>query len=249
MRMLLPTPADDLDDAALDAAYAWSDGPWLRANMVATVDGAARGPDGLSGGISSTADKRVFGVLRALADAVLVGAGTVRAEGYRAARARAAYAERRAAAGQRPAPVIAVVSASLHLDPALPLFADPVERPVVLTARTGDPARRAALTAVADVVDCGEHDVDPLTAVHALWDRGLSHVVTEGGPHLLAQLVAARLLDELCLTVSPVLLDGGADAGRILAGATGNGQHTVRLGHVLEEDGMLFLRYLLRATS
>jgi riboflavin biosynthesis pyrimidine reductase len=248
VRMLLPTRVDDVNDAALDDAYAWPAGPWLRANMVATVDGAARGPDGLSGAISSVADKRVFGVLRALADVVLVGAGTVRAEGYRAARARAAYAERRAAAGQRPAPVIAVVSRSLNLDPALPLFADPMERPVVLTATTADPARRQALADVADVADCGDADVDPREALRALRERGLGHVVAEGGPHLLAQLVDEDLLDELCLTVSPLLVGGTGDAGRILSGV-GNRPHLAGLGHVLEEDGMLFLRYVLQGAS
>lgn len=139
MRMLWPEARDPLDDAGIDDAYAWPPGLWLRANMVSTADGAARSPDGLSAGISSPVDKRVFGRLRGLADAILVGAGTVRAEGYRPARPKRSFEARRAAAGQRPAPVIVVVTRSLDLAPDLPLFAGPVERPVVLTCSGADP--------------------------------------------------------------------------------------------------------------
>ena len=98
MRMLWPEARDALDDAGIDDAYAWPPGRWLRANMVSTADGAARSPDGLSAGISSPVDKRVFGRLRGLADAILVGAGTVRAEGYRPARP----SDRSRRAGPRP---------------------------------------------------------------------------------------------------------------------------------------------------
>ncbi|MFE7037327.1 dihydrofolate reductase family protein, partial [Streptomyces sp. NPDC057621] len=112
--------------------------PWLRANMVSTLDGAAQ-HDGRSQPISSAADMRIFGTLRALADVVLVGAETVRQEGYRPARAREDFAARRAAAGQGPAPAIAVVSASLDLDFSLPLFASPLLPTLVLTGAAAAP--------------------------------------------------------------------------------------------------------------
>ena len=124
MRRLLPVTdrtADEDREWSLDEladAYAYPDdieGPWLRANMVSSLDGAAQ-HDGRSQPLSSDLDMRIFGTLRGLADAVVVGAETVRSEGYRPARAREAFADRRAAAGQGPAPVIAVVSASLNLD-------------------------------------------------------------------------------------------------------------------------------------
>lgn len=110
--------------------------------MVSTLDGAAQ-HDGRSQGISSDADMRIFGTLRGLADVVLVGAETVRLEGYRPARARDAFAERRAAAGQTAAPAIAVVTASLNLDFSLPLFTSPLVQTLVLTGAAASPTGSA----------------------------------------------------------------------------------------------------------
>lgn len=132
---------DELADAyAYPATLGTSHGAphWLRANMVSTLDGAAQ-HDGRSQAISSAADMRVFGTLRALADVVVAGAETVRLEGYRPARARDAFAARRAAAGQAPAPAIAVVSASLNLDFSLPLFTSPLVPTLVLTGAAAPP--------------------------------------------------------------------------------------------------------------
>ena len=146
MRMLLPEPRDLLTGEDLDAAYAWPDWPapraWLRANMVTTVDGAARAPDGVSHGISSDADRRVFGHLRGLADVVLAGAGTVRQEGYRPARPKPEYAERRAAAGQAEAPAIAVLTRSLTVDLAGPLFTSATVPTVLITCAASDESAR-----------------------------------------------------------------------------------------------------------
>ncbi|WP_461030960.1 dihydrofolate reductase family protein, partial [Streptomyces sparsus] len=130
MRRLFPVSADLSDSAdrewSLDEladAYAYPPAGrsgWLRANMVSSLDGAAH-HEGRSQPLSGAADMRIFGVLRALADAVVVGAETVRREGYRPARAREAFADRRAAAGQTPAPAVVVVSAGLDLDFTAPL--------------------------------------------------------------------------------------------------------------------------------
>ena len=115
MRQLHPTYDEKVDPIV---AYRYpNDRPWLRANMVSSLDGSAV-RDGRSEGLSSAADKEVFGVLRGLADVVLVGAGTARTEGYRALRPKEAYAGVRASLGQRPAPVLALVSGRLDLDPA-----------------------------------------------------------------------------------------------------------------------------------
>lgn len=252
MRMLLPRVSDGLSDADLDAAYSWpgwpEPQPWLRANMVATADGAARGPEGLSGAISGEADKRVFGRLRGLADVVLAGAGTVRAEGYRPAREKPSFAERRREAGQAPAPVIAVVTRSLDLDLTSELFATPGSRPLVVTAGSSDPDLRRAVGEHADVIVAGGHDVDLADAVRQLHERGLVRIHAEGGPHLLADLAAADLLDDLCLTVSPVLAGGSYDdepqIPRVLAGAVlPDAPRPLSLVHVLEDAGTLFLRY------
>ncbi|MFD3911445.1 pyrimidine reductase family protein [Streptomyces sp. NPDC058603] len=216
--------------------------PWLRANMVSTLDGAAH-HEGRSQSISSPADMRVFGTLRALADAVVVGAETVRLEGYRPARARAAFAARRAAAGQAPAPVIAVVSASLELDFTLPLFASPLVPTLVLTGAAAPQERiLAAEKAGVEVVIAGDGPgADPERVVRALADRGLFRLLTEGGPRLLGQFVAAGMLDELCLTVSPMLTSGYAQ--RIAGGPAPAVPERFALASLLEQDGFLFSRY------
>lgn len=185
--------------------------------MVSTLDGAAQ-HDGRSQPISCASDMRIFGTLRGLADAVVVGAETVRLEGYRPARAREAFAARRAAAGQGPAPAIAVVSGSLDLDFSWPLFVSPLVPTLVLTS-AGAPSDRiaAARQAGAEVVIAGEGSrVDPVRAVRELAERGFKRLLTEGGPRMLGQFVAAGVLDEFCLTVSPMLTAG--DAQRIAGG-------------------------------
>jgi riboflavin biosynthesis pyrimidine reductase len=240
MRLLLPTNREDVSEETLRELYAYPDGrPWLRANMVSSVDGAAA-VAGRSEGLSSPADKRVFGLLRGLCDVVLIGAGTARAEGYRALRPKPAYAELRRSLGQRPAPALALVSGRLDLDPASELFAG-TERTVVVTSAASDPAARDRLAEVADVVVAGEETVDLAAAVRALTDRGLPRVLCEGGPGLLADVAAAGVLDELCLTVTPLLAVG--DARRITSGPDSD-PRPLRLASVLAEDDVLLLRYL-----
>ncbi|MFD4218164.1 pyrimidine reductase family protein [Streptomyces griseus] len=216
--------------------------PWLRANMVSTLDGAAQ-HDGRSQPISCAADMRIFGTLRGLADVVIAGAETVRLEGYRPARAREAFAARRAAAGQGPAPAVAVVTGSMDLDFSLPLFTEPLVPTLVLTG-AGAPADRiaAARKAGAEVVIAGDGArVDPARAVRELAGRGLTRQLTEGGPRLLGQFVAAGVLDELCLTISPMLTAG--DAQRIAGGPGVTVPERFFLASLLEEAGFLFTRY------
>ena len=251
MRMLLPTFRADLDDDELDAAYAWPDEPhWLRANMVSTVDGAARSGEGLSQGISSDADRAVFGRLRALADVVLAGASTVREEGYRPAKVKPRYAEQRREAHQSPVPAIALVSRSLAMDLSAPLFTEATVPTIVITCAASDKAARDRVAETAEVLVHGTDDVDLVAAVAALQERGLGRIHCEGGPQLLAQLTAAGLLDELLLSLSPMLAGGGyesrSDILRILTGAVlPGGPHPLRLDQLLEAAGSLFLRYRL----
>ncbi|WEV24833.1 pyrimidine reductase family protein [Streptomyces sp. 71268] len=264
MRRLFPPPSDPTDTEArtwsldeLADAYAYpgeagAAGPpatasprptaWLRANMVASLDGAAY-HDGRSQPLSSDADMRIFGVLRGLADAIVVGAQTVRQEGYRPAKVREAFAARRAAAGQPPAPAIAVVSASLDLDFSLPLFTAPRTPTLVLTG-AGAPAERvaAAEAAGAVVVRAGQGArVDPGLVKGALAERGLTRLLTEGGPTLLGQFVAAGALDELCLSVAPLLASG--EAARVVNGPALTVPERFSIASVMEEDGFLFTRY------
>jgi riboflavin biosynthesis pyrimidine reductase len=239
MRSLLPEPADTVD---LVQAYAYpGDKTWVRANMVASVDGSAVA-DGKSEPLSGPSDKRVFGVLRGLCDVVLVGAGTARAEGYRALKARPSYAEHRTGYGQRPAPVLALVSRSLDLDPTGELFTG-AERTVVLTGASADEAARARLAEVADVIVAGTDRVDLAAAIDALAALGLPRVLCEGGPHLLAGVVGAGRLDELCLTTAPRLVGGYGP--HVVAGLHLDAILELELAHLLEEDGNLFSRYLV----
>ncbi|RZB13868.1 pyrimidine reductase family protein [Streptomyces sp. F001] len=252
MRRLFPV-TDQTDDrewslAELAAAYAYPEPrpgepvAWVRANMVSTLDGAAQ-HDGRSQPISNATDMRIFGTLRALADVVVVGAETVRQEGYRPARARAEFAGLRKAAGQGPAPAIAVVTASLDLDFSLPLFTSPLVPTLVLTGAAAAPDRIvAAEKAGARVVLAGDGvGVEPARAVRALAELGHTRLLTEGGPRLLGQLVAAGVLDELCLTVSPMLAAG--DAQRIVGGPSVAVPQRFALASLLEEAGFLFSRY------
>ena len=227
------------------AAQGAPDGGWLRANMVSSVDGAAH-HGGHSRPLSSAADMRVFGVLRQLADVVIVGAETVREEGYRPVRPRPAFAERRAAAGQAPVPAIAVVSSSLRLDFSLPLFAEPLVPTLLLT---GAKAPRAELerarAAGVQVIVAGEGTGAEPTRVKAeLARRGLVRMLTEGGPRLLGQLLAAGVVDELCLSWSPRYAVGGA--ARIAGGPELDAPGELRLTDVLEDSGFLFTRYRRR---
>jgi riboflavin biosynthesis pyrimidine reductase len=245
MRTLAPPRQDDLDNATLAELYAYPEQRWLRANMVTSADGAGS-LDDRSAGLSSPADMRLFGMLRVLADVVLVGAGTARTEQYKPARRRPAFAELRAAsvgADQPLAPPIALVSARLDLDLEMPLFTDapPDARTIVITCAASPGDRRAAAARVADVIVAGDATVDLAAALAALHERDLGRVLCEGGPHLLGDLTRAGLLDELCLTIGPVL--AGPGATRIIAGAPFPARQ-MSLAHVLEEGGFLFCRYL-----
>ena len=195
---------------------------------------------GKSGQLGGPGDHQVFGVLRALTDMVLVGAGTVRAEGYGPVRLDDAAEERRRARGQTPVPPIAVVSRSCHLDWNSPFFTDANARPIVITTTDADDAARERAETVADVVTAGAGDVDLAGALDALRERGARSVLGEGGPRLNAQLAAAGLIDELCLTLSPRLVAG--DGPRLFAGPELPEAIGLQPVSLLEDDGFFFLR-------
>ncbi|GGK39530.1 hypothetical protein GCM10010124_35250 [Pilimelia terevasa] len=237
---LWPGPdAAPLGDDALADAYAEPAGPHLRVNFVSSLDGAVE-VGGYSAPLSGPADKRVFGTLRMRGDALLVGAGTLRAEAYRALRLDARRRAWREARGRPPYPTLVVVSRALDLDPGQAAFADAPVRPLVLTCAAAPPDRQAALAAVADVLHCGERDVDLAAGLAALRGRGLGRVLCEGGPRLFGALTAADLVDELCLSVAPLL--AGPGAGRITAGPPA-APRGLRLRQVLAAGDLLLLRH------
>lgn len=242
VEMIFGPDRGELDDDAVAAAYPWPDaGPWVRAMMVTTLDGAAAGPDGLSGSISGDADRAVFDAVRRHADAVLVGAGTIRAEGYGAQTAKHDDAAARAAQGQRPATVPAIVSPSLDLPWDSELFTGSDEVPIVLTVADPPPdALARARAARADVRQADGDDVPAQWILDTLVGEGLRRVVCEGGPRLLESMARAGLVDEADITVSP------AFAGLAHVNAT-DGLEEIRtfdLVHVLTADGFLMGRYV-----
>jgi riboflavin biosynthesis pyrimidine reductase len=234
--------ASDLRDTDLAALYAYPPGPWLRANMVSSADGAAH-LGGATKGLSSAADRHLFALLRTLADVIVVGAATVRAERYAPVRQPELWPDLRS--GRTPTPPIAVVTARLDLDPASRLIASapPWARTILITTAQAPADRRAALDGPAEVIVAGQETVDLKAAVAALAERGHRRMLAEGGPRVLAQIAAAGLLDELCLTIGPLL--AGPDADRILAGPqSAASAQPLTLAHVLEDDGFLFCRYI-----
>jgi riboflavin biosynthesis pyrimidine reductase len=232
MRRLFPDPREEVD---LRTAYAADSPRHLRANFVASADGSVS-LEGKSGTLGSPADRELFQLLRAMSDVVLVGAGTARVENYGGARQTAGNI-----------PPIAVVSRSLDFDVQSRLFTDTLVPPIILTCEAAPQDRRNALDGIAEVIVAGDEDVDLRVALDALAERGLRHVECEGGPHLLGWLIAAGLLDELCLTVAPVI--AGGEAGRIVAGLETQVADRLQLAHVLEDDGFLFLRYSTAAAD
>jgi riboflavin biosynthesis pyrimidine reductase len=241
MLRIWPKPdLEPIDDDALTELYAPTYAePLLRVNFVTSVDGAVE-IDGYSAGLGSPADKKVFGLLRMYPHALMVGAGTLRHERYRAVRLDEARRAWRAERGLDPYPRLVVVSARLDLDPTHPALAQAPLRPIILTHDTAPPDRRTALSPVADVLAFGKAEVDLTAALAALREQGMTQVLSEGGPHLLGSLTAADLVDEVCLTVSPLL--AGPRAGRITAGPP-SAVRGLTLAHALFEEGNLLLRY------
>ena len=226
LRRLHPDPATfgSATEAFADvdlAALAPADRPYVVVNMVASADGRAT-LEGKTAQLSSEADRDVFHTLRALVDAVLVGTGTLRAERYGRMVRDPERAEQRRARGLHPEPYAIVCSRRSDFPDDIPLFTDPEAR--LLTYERED----AALPSRALRRAREEHDV--------------RSVLCEGGPTLNAALLAEGLIDELFLTISPLLANGPAPL-TILESAGPGEPVPLELVWVLEGDGALFCRY------
>ena len=240
-------PTDSLDDGRLADFYAYPDdlqSCWVRGNMIASLDGGAT-DDGKAGGLAGPGDRAVFAVLRHLADVIVVGAATVRIENYSGAQLPVAARQARQRRGQAEVPPIAVVTRSGDLDPGALLFTRTEVPPLILTSTRSVQDTRRRLGAAAEVIDASGPDpnsADPAMVLKILAERGLFRVLTEGGPLLLGTLVDNDLLDDLCLTIAPILAGGASK--RIV---TGLGQvHTkMRRTHLLtDDDAYLYTRYV-----
>lgn len=216
----------------------------VRANMIATLDGSAQGADGRSRSINGPADWRAFRVQRAVADVVLVGAGTARDEGYGPLRVPADLRASRAQRGQDERLPLALVTRTGVLPEKL-RDVPAADRPFVVTVATNprldelDPDR---------VIIAGDTTVDLAAALDALADRGLTRVLAEGGPRLLGDLTAAGLVDELCLSTSP-LLTGGPGVRPVHTQEWLSPAVTAAPAHLFHCEGMLLGRWLLRSAG
>ncbi|MDQ4138587.1 MAG: dihydrofolate reductase family protein [Actinomycetota bacterium] len=237
---LFPAPHSDATDDDLLEWYA--DRP-ARAgvvfNFISSVDGSAT-VRGHSGGLSDPMDQRILRLLRRLADVLVVGAGTIRVEGYAGELLDEPGLTWRAAHGKPPNPPVAVVSGTLRLDPQAHFFTTAPSPPLVYTTERADPRKRAQLREVAEVVIAGVDTVDPRRVVDDLTERGHQRIHSEGGPKLFGSFQEAGVVDSLCLTLSPTLV-GGLGA-RVTAWADEHAM-PLELVHVLRSGSMLFLRY------
>ncbi|HEV3359715.1 MAG TPA: pyrimidine reductase family protein [Pseudonocardiaceae bacterium] len=234
------TPTDD----DLRAIYAFPeplDRPWVKVNFISSMDGAAT-VQGKSGGLGDPNDKRIFGLGRQICDVILVGSATAVTERYRGVKPAEVAATDRAALGLAPVPTIAIVTRTCSIEPTALVITDTEVPPIIYTTTSAPQARRAAVAeAGADVVTVGADDVDLQALVDDLGKRGLVRVNCEGGPRLFGSLIAAELVDELCLSVAPLLTSG--DSGRIAVGEFPPRPQRMHLRSVLHGDDMLMLRY------
>ncbi len=238
---------DTDDDARLAAFYSYPehlDRCWVRANMISSLDGAAT-DDGRSGGLAGSGDRALFTRMRHEADVVLVGASTVRIENYSGAQMSVAERQERQRRGQAELPPIAVVTHSADFEHDAKIFTRTEVPPLIMTCRESVEDARGRLGSLAEVIDASGAQtdrVDPAVVLRIFAERGLLRVLSEGGPSLISLLIEHGLLDELCVTIAPILV--GGPARRI---ATGSGEaHTrMRRSHLLTDDeGYLYTRYV-----
>jgi riboflavin biosynthesis pyrimidine reductase len=239
---LFPPPLSEVeaDDVYRDDRAASSSRPWLMLNMIETVDGVTE-VDGVSGPLGSPGDKDIFGTIRTLPDIILVGSNTAVAEQYSPPSTSVSTKARRLTSGVWPVARIALVSAQLDFDLTLPMFSRPSQRPIVITTTNADTKKVSSIGEVADLIHCGVDSVDLKEALHKLADLGAQRVLSEGGPSLNGALLAEGLVDEVFITIAPLL--GGGQARGIARGNALSQAEELELRHVLTEDHFLFLRY------
>ena len=247
MRRLIPPHPDpstprDLDELYLDLTFPDlpPDRPHVYLGMVASVDGGAT-VDDRSGALGGDADRVAFRRLREWSDAVLVGAGTVRAEDYGPPRLSDDARARRRARGQAELPRLVIVTRSANLDPEARVFDDRDRRPLLLTVEDADEEALGPLRDVADVLAAGHGSVDLAEGLRRLRDDGVEHLLCEGGPSLNAQLASERLVDDLFLTVAPQVV--GDPSRRIVEGDVVDAPLELTLTELHEHEGELLLRY------
>jgi riboflavin biosynthesis pyrimidine reductase len=216
-------------------------GCWVIANMVSSLGGSAA-IGGRVAELSTAPDAELVTSMRSLADVVLVGAQTIRAEGYGSLGLSSERSAARLAAGRPGTPSLAVVSRSLALDWSSSAFtaASPGSKTMILTCASADSSRLERARQVADVIIAGHDRVEPERGVRCLAELGHRIVLCEGGPTWLGEMAAAGQIDELCLTIAPML---GGDPLPIAVSPPGAPLRHFSLRHVMHAGDTLFLRY------
>lgn len=246
INQLIPRSVRGLSDDDILALYSYPTTlPWVRFNLIAALDGSAT-YNGVSAPLGNDGDRRLFGLVRRLCDVILVGAGTVRAEGYAGPLVSDEDTRWRKARGLTPHPALALISGSLGMDPKSDLFRHAPVRPLIFTSAAAPPDRVEALSAVADVVVGGEESVDMRGCADRLGERGLGRILCEGGPGVFGGFIAEDGVDELCLSLSPLLV--GGQGQRIAAGPEQAPLRHLMLASLLEADSALYGRWI-RAVS
>jgi riboflavin-specific deaminase-like protein len=240
MQRLVPDPGPTTVEQQLEGYRPWeeprAERPLVAMNFAATVDGRAT-IAGVSGPIGSATDTAMLVGLRTRFDAVMIGAGTMRAERYGRPVSGQEAQERRERIGLPPDPLMVIVSGRLDLPWDAPLFTEGAGEVLIFTASEAEPPETAT------PVDVVRHEgfVDPLAALrHLREERGVRALLCEGGPGLHGELEGAGLVDDLFLTIAPKLV--GGDVPRILEGKL-PAVAPLRLEWLLEEEGELFVRY------
>jgi riboflavin biosynthesis pyrimidine reductase len=213
--------------------------------MVTSLDGATA-VDGVTAALGSPTDRAIFLHLRDLADAVLVGAATVRVESYGPVRTSPRAQADRLVRGQTPKPPVVVVSRSVNFDWDTPFFVDADPPPILLLPADTDPRQLRQARQSAEVITAGKGTVDLPDALSELRSLGVKILLCEGGPNLNTEMLRAQLIDELCLTIAPLMSPGGYPRG-IFAPSTGQPPPSLSLAHILEERSFLYLRYKIHA--
>ncbi|MGH8951327.1 MAG: dihydrofolate reductase family protein [Acidimicrobiia bacterium] len=231
-------PVDDLVGLYMADERKAEDRPFVLVNFISSADGGTA-IAGKSSSLGDEDDKAVFQALRAIPDIILVGSATVEAENYRPVTLDETRRERRLAAGMTEVPVLAIVSGRLSFDPEARVFSDPEHRPMVITGPEADPAKLALLGDSAEVLI-----LDEVTPANILYRLGAASVILcEGGPRLVGQFAADHLVDELNLTVAPMII--GGKSARIANGPLVEPPQEMRLDRCMFGDRSMFLRYLM----
>jgi riboflavin biosynthesis pyrimidine reductase len=242
INQIFPAQAAARTDEDLLALYAYpSERPWVRFNFISSLDGSAT-HQGVSAPLGNEGDRRLFGLIRRLCDVIVVGAGTVRAEGYEGPLVSDEDTRWRAVHGLSGHPALAMISGTLGIDPDSELFRLSPVRPVIFTTARADQERVRSLSGVADVVVAGEESVEARRCAEWLQNRGLGRMLCEGGPSIFGDFIAEDSVDELCLSLSPLLT--GGEGTRISAGVESPALRRMTLASLVESDSAVYGRWV-----